>query len=112
MNITLQRSIVLAVAFSMIVLLTAGCQEETAPGPRKTMLLNDQIRQLNDQLAQRDKELTEQKVLLEECKQQQTESIEKAKDDARSLVDFIIEQHKTLKQENDELKSQLEQLEK
>lgn len=112
MNRTFQRSVILTVAFSLVVLLTAGCQEETTPGPRKAMLLTDQIRQLNGQLAQRDKELTKQKKLLEKCKQEKIESLKKAKDSTSSLVDFIMEQNKILMQENGELKSQLEQLKK
>lgn len=112
MNRIFQRSVILAVTFSMLVLLTAGCQEEATPGPRKAMLLNDQIRQLNNQLAQRDEELAKQKELLEECKQEKVKIIEKYKDSTRSLITVIMEQNKTLKQENDELKSQLEQLEK
>jgi septal ring factor EnvC (AmiA/AmiB activator) len=94
------KLIVLAVCVLFIGLF-AGCNEESLSDMRRSRLISAENRQLK-------KELKNQQEQLEKCLQEKEELREKM----RSMQIALLDGNKKLREENQELKGQIEQLRK
>ena len=109
-----QEIIVLAVSI-MIVLLIVGCEEQNLSNPKKARLVADENIRLQKQLEQRDDEIEKQRELLEKCLQEKNALEKMAHENIQGMRDNafkgLIEESKKLRQENEQLKARIAQLE-
>ncbi|HEW79352.1 MAG TPA: hypothetical protein ENH34_05240 [Phycisphaerales bacterium] len=108
-----QKVFVLAIGVIMFMLI-AGCEEQNVSGTKKGRLIANENRQLKKELKQRDKEIEKQEKLLEKCLQDKKGIKERlqrnTQDQANDILAVVIEESAKLRQENERLKTQIEQL--
>jgi len=117
----------LAVAVGCALMLIAGCGEKDAPNVKQSRTIAAENMELKKELdrsearfenlkKQYDKELEKQRKLLEECRQERDEWKAKSKqnirEQAKSLVEPLMEEITRLREENRKLTAQLEELKK
>ncbi len=107
-----QRVFVLAVCI-VVIMLIAGCEEGNLSNAKKSGLIADENMQLKKDLEQCNREIEKQKELLAKCLQQKEssqEQMQKIIEDLSgdTLSDF--EEIMKLREENEKLKAQIEQL--
>jgi chromosome segregation ATPase len=125
---TVQKMLILVVGVIVFVLI-AGCQESATGGPtdaKKSRLIAAENIELKKQLARYDKqieklkeqhskEIKRQDELLAKCQEekkvrQEEKTDENTKEQMDELSEFIMEQLSKLQEENENLKSQIENL--
>jgi len=94
----------------------AGCEEANLTNTKKNRLIASENIQLKKQLARCSEELAEQKQLAEEClrekKDFQKRANERSEEMLKILLENVNEETARLRQENEQLKSKVEGLEK
>jgi hypothetical protein len=81
--------------------LFVGCNEENLSDTRKSRLMASENRQLKQ-------ELKSQQEQLDKCLEEQKD----AEENKQSMLEFLIGENKKLREENERLKGQIEQLRK
>jgi chromosome segregation ATPase len=97
-----QKAFILVVG--IVIMLVAGCEEQMA---------GEKI-QLKEQLEQRDREIENRKALLEKCLREKRASEQQAHKDLEELAGSSLQDFEDilkLREENEELKTRVEQLE-
>jgi len=109
----------------VVVMLIAGCQEQQLPSEKKSRLIAAENMQLKKELERRskeieglkelhDREIQKQEKLLAKCLEEKETWKEKSRQNIRNqvngVVDAIMEQNAKLRQENEKLKAQIENL--
>ena len=111
----MQKVFILTAIAVLVFMSIAGCDQQSAPN-KKSRLLAAENMQLKKDLQQRDKELQEQKLLLEKCladnKALKKKSIESMKDLLDKTFKKSGDEAKKLREENKNLKLQIEELKK
>jgi len=123
-----QKALVLAVG---VVVLIAGCGAPEPPSVKKSRLIAAENRQLREELEQRskeieklkerhDREMKEQEEVLaevlakclEEKETWKKKSQESIRDQVKGVLDVVVEENAKLREENEGLKAQIEELQK
>ena len=110
-----KTSVILAVAIVVVLGLLTGCEEQNLSDTRKSRLVAAENMQLKKDLAQRDEEIEKQKGLLAECIEEQEMAAKQVQKSLKELSDTALKDFEeiiSLKQENSELRAQLDQLQK
>jgi len=110
-----KTSIILAVVIFAVIALVTGCEEQNLSDTRKSRLVAAENMQLKKDLAQRDEEIEKQKGLLAECIEEQEMAAKQVQKSLKELSDTALKDFEeiiSLKQENSELRAQLDQLQK
>lgn len=122
MNKVVSRGFVLVVSV-VVIMSIAGCEEQELPSAKKSRLIAAENMQLKKDLERRskeieglkeliDKEIQKQEELLAKCLEEKETWKEKARQNVRNQVkgvlDTVIEENAKLRQENEELKAQIE----
>ena len=104
-----QRALILAVGFSAIVMLIAGCEENASGTRAKLRFEAHQNRELK-------KEIERQKELVAECEQERKKFEKEAGKDVEELMqlalDELTKENQRLLEENEKLKQQLREYER
>ncbi|MHC4171595.1 MAG: hypothetical protein ACYTBX_13715 [Planctomycetota bacterium] len=110
---------------SVVAMLIAGCEEQQLPSAKKSRLIVAENMQLKKELERRsedierlkelhDREIEKQEKLFAKCQDEKETWKEKSRQNVRNQVkgvlDAVMEQNAKLRQENEELKVQIEQL--
>ena len=107
-----QIAVVLAVA---VVMLIAGCEEQSLSNTKKSKLIAAENIQLKKELEKRDREIEEQKKLVDKCLREKKGQEDKTQEKVEELMGLIFEsfgeENKELRKENENLKAQVQQLE-
>ncbi len=94
----------------------AGCEEANLPDTKKSRLIAAKDIQLKKQLAQCGEELDEQKQLAEKCLQEKKDFQKRTNEGYEEMLNTLFENFDEetgrLRQENEQLKSKVEDLEK
>jgi hypothetical protein len=114
-----QKVFIWAITAVLVVMSIAGCDQQSAPNKKSRIIAAENL-QLKKDLQQRDKELQEQKLLLEKCLAEKGALTKRSLDDMKDLFDEtfdetfnkIAEESKKLREENNNLKLQIEELKK
>jgi len=119
-----QKALVLAVG---VVVLIAGCGAPEPPSVKKSRLIAAENRQLREELEQRskeieklkerhDREMKEQEEVLAKCLEEKEtwkkKSQESIRDQVKGVLDVVVEENAKLREENEGLKAQIEELQK
>ena len=117
-----QKALVLAVG---VVVLIAGCGAPEPPSVKKSRLIAAENRQLREELEQRskeieklkerhDREMKEQEEVLAKCLEEKEtwkkKSQESIRDQVKGVLDVVVEENAKLREENEGLKAQIEEL--
>ncbi|MHC4395972.1 MAG: hypothetical protein ACYS1A_10000 [Planctomycetota bacterium] len=114
MRKSVQTALILAIGIVFVVMLIAGCEEQSLSNTKKSRLIANENRQLKQQLARRDREIEKQKGLLAKCLVEKKNllglSDEKIENMMGGAFGNISKQNVELQQENKKLKAQIEEL--
>lgn len=106
------KSVVPAVGI-VLVMLIAGCEEQSLSGAEKSRLIADENIQLKQELKRRDREIKKQKGLLGECLQEKKVAEERADKSIEDMMDNVVKdilrENRELREENEKLKRELEE---
>jgi len=112
MKKAVQKISVLAVG--VVIMLIAGCGEQSPSNTRRSRLIAYENRQLKEQLEQLGREIEEQKILLAKCLQEKEASEEQlqksGKAQMENLLRSVTKENSKLHQTVERLKAQVEQL--
>ncbi len=112
---------------SIAVMLTAGCGPQKPPSVKESRTIAAENIELRKQLAQSSKkieklkeqhgkEIDEQKNLLQTCLQEkevwQNKSRQNIRSQVKGVLDTVLEENKKLREENNKLNAQIEELQK
>ncbi len=104
-----------AVIAALVVISIAGCDQQNAANKKSRIIAAENI-QLKKELEQRDKELQEQRLLLEKCRADNKALKKKSVEETKELIDKIFKKRtegtRKTREENDNLKLQIEELKK
>jgi len=110
-----QKVFILTAIAVLVVMSIAGCDQQSAPNKKSRIIATENL-QLKKDLQQRDKELQEQKLLLEKCLAEKDVLKKRSQANMKDLFDKtfnkIAEETKKLREENNNLKLQIEELKK
>jgi len=124
MKNAVRKGFVLVVSFVVIMSIT-GCEEQQLPSAKKSRLIVAENMQLKKELERRsedieglkeqhDKEIQKQEELLAKCLEEKETWKEKSRQNIRNQVkgvlDTVMEQNAELREENEQLKAQIQQL--
>ena len=113
------------VSVVLIIMLIAGCEEQQLPSAKKSRLIVAENMQLKKELERRsedierlidlhDREIKRQEELLAKCLEEKETWKKKSRQNVRNQVkgvlDAVMEQNAELREENEKLKAQIEQL--
>jgi cell division protein FtsB len=111
-----QKVIILAAGIAFAVMLVPGCEERNLESNKKTKLIAAENIQLKKQLQQRDETIKMQEELLEQCREETDLWKDTFQEGAQGLgtvsAEHFLIQNAKLRQENQKLKANVEQLEK
>ena len=121
MRSSVGKVLVLAIVAGFV--FAAGCEEETMSTSKKDRLISAENIQLRDKLEQLEKQLEKQKELLGQCQQEKQTLQEQVKDyegkskqKVETMMSLILQsvgkETEKLRQENERLKVQIEELKK
>lgn len=110
MQILSRKTLILLCGVVFVIMLFAGCEEQSTSDTRQSRLIAIENTQLTELLDKSQAELDKRRQLLKQCQQEKTLEVKKAKDNAESLIAFVMEQNTKLIEENKSLKAQLAEL--
>lgn len=121
MRSSVGKLLVLAIVVSFV--FAAGCEEETMSGSKKDRLISAENIRLRDKLEQLEKQLEKQKELLGQCEQEKQtlqeqvkDCDEKSKQKVQTMMSLVLQsvgkETEKLRQENERLKAQIDELKK
>ena len=111
-----QKAIVLAVGVVFVIMLIAGCEEQSVSSSRMSKLIAAENIELKEEIKQRDAAIEEQKKQLEKCQQENKIMAIQLKANSEELMGQVFENfgrdNARLRSENQELKTQIQKLQK
>ena len=111
-----QKAIVLAVGVVFVIMLIAGCEEQSVSSSRMSKLIAAENIELKEEIKQRDAAIEEQKKQLEKCQQDNKIMATRLKANNEELMGQVFENfgkdNLRLRKENTKLKAQIEKLKK
>ena len=111
-----QKAIVLAVGVVFVIMLIAGCEEQSVSSSRMSKLIAAENIELKEEIKQRDAAIEEQKKQLEKCQQENQIIAGQLRTNNEELMGQLFENfgkdNLRLRKENTKLKAQIEKLKK
>ncbi len=111
-----QKAVVLAIGVIFVILLIAGCEEQSVPSSRVSKLVAAENIELKEEINQRDAVIERQKKQLEKCQQERETLAKQLQANTEELMGHLFENfgkdNQRLRKENTELKAQIEKLKK
>lgn len=106
--------VVVLLGLGILAIVAGGCQSSQQVNSRKARLLADENRRLKRELAEYDRVIEEKDKLLAQAEQEKTVQDEQTSQSVSWLLDMVTDFEKkntTLAEENDRLKTQIQELE-
>ncbi len=104
------KIVLFTVMMLLLLSMVTGCQkEQVVIGNKQARFVAAENMRLKKELDACQKQVEEKKQLLEKTKKDHQKEIEKLEKDSTRIADFFIEQNKSLREENEQLKKELKQ---
>jgi len=111
----LHKAIILVIGICFFIVLITGCEEQELSDKKARLIATENI-ELKEQIKQLDKEIEKQKNLVKQCegdKEVLKGQLDGGMQDMMSgVLESIVQENKSLQEENAKLKTQIEQLKK
>lgn len=116
MRKSIQTGVFFAIGIVLVVMLAAGCEEQSLTSTRKSKLIANENRQLKEQLVRRDRKIESLRNQFQECLKEKKYFEEDAQKKMEEMIglsyNILTEKSEKVKEENKKLKLEIKELKK